>query len=101
MAGQISIKPEELIARANEISVINDNMTGKLNSIKSQMDNLESSWDSTAGKKIREAMNSLSPKFKEYQDVVNQYVTFLKDTAGSYVTTDDTATTSVNQVQFK
>lgn len=101
MAGQISIKPEELVSRANEISAINENMTSKLNTIKTQMDNLESSWDSTAGKKIREAMNSLSPKFKEYQEVVNGYVTFLKDTAGAYKATDDTATTSVNQVQFK
>ena len=67
----------------------------------SKMDSLESSWSSNAGRKIRQAMQDLDPKFREYKSVVESYVTFLKNAAGSYTDTETTAETNVNQVQFK
>lgn len=101
MAGSIYIDPQQLVAKANEIDAINNEMTAKLNTAKSQVDNLQNTWSSNAGDKIRQAMTDLAPKFEKYREVVADYVTFLKDTAGLYTTTDDTATTSVNQVAFK
>ncbi len=97
MAGEIKVSTQDLIDTAKEIRTISENMDTKLETIKSKMNALDTTWQSAAGTDIRAAMNALQPRFDEYKRVVDSYAAFLDTTAQSYETTEATAQNYANQ----
>lgn len=90
MAGGIKITSQVVRDAAAKISNLNIEMDNALSDIKSKMNALESTWQSDAGNEIRSAMNALQPRFNEYKEVVDSYVTFLNTTAQRYEETEQT-----------
>lgn len=95
----ISIKAQALVDSAAELRKFNNAMTTDLTDIKKSIDSLKSTWQSTAGEEIVNAMNALSPRFEEYKGIVEKYAQFLVDTANSY-RSHETAVTS-NASKFR
>lgn len=90
MAGGIKITSQVVRDAAEKIKNLNIDMDTALSDIKSKMNALESTWQSDAGNEIRSAMNALQPRFNEYKEVVDSYVTFLNTTAQRYEETEQT-----------
>ncbi len=90
MAGGIKITSQVVRDAAAKINKLNMEMDNALSDIKSKMNALESTWQSDAGNEIRSAMNALQPRFNEYKEVVDSYVTFLNTTAQRYEETEQT-----------
>ena len=90
MAGGIKITSQVVRGAAEKIKNLNMEMDTALSDIKSKMNALESTWQSDAGNEIRSAMNALQPRFNEYKEVVDSYVTFLNTTAQRYEETEQT-----------
>lgn len=91
----IKISTQTLLDTASKVRNINATLTEKLKEINTTMQNLETDWRSDAATDIRAAMQSLNPRFEEYNAVVESYAKFLDNTAQSYETTENTAQTNV------
>lgn len=87
MAGNftVNIDTKKVRETAGEIERLNTSLNDKLTEIYKTMDRTEESWNSDTGRTIREAMQGLTTtSFKRYNEIVNEYVTFLRNTAESY-----------------
>lgn len=91
MAGEIKVTTQVLNETADRIRSINASMDSRLAEINSRMNQLESTWQSSAASDIRAAMNAMRPKFEEYKNVVTSYARFLDTTAASYEATESAA----------
>lgn len=90
MAEGIKISLDEVSSTASTIRTLNTSMTSTLESIKKEMNNLASNWQSDAGETIRARFNTMSTSFEEYRKIVDSYATFLDDTVSTYETTENT-----------
>lgn len=88
----INISLAEVRATANTLRRINQDLLDKLGEVKTQMDNLSTSWQSDAANTIRERFTAFSPRFQEYWNVIDSYATFLDTAATEY----DTNETNIN-----
>ncbi|THF73924.1 pore-forming ESAT-6 family protein [Cohnella fermenti] len=88
----ISISLGEVSKTAGTIRTLNNSLSDRLDQIMKAMNDLESTWSSDASTTIRNKFNSLSPRFKEYYQVVDSYASFLDTTVTNY----DTAETQIN-----
>lgn len=95
MAG-IKISTQELTNTASEVRSYNTKLDSDLADCNTQMNNLESTWQSDAASDIRAAMNALKPRFEEYKSVIESYAKFLDTTALSYETTEQTVQTNAS-----
>lgn len=80
----INISLSEVTAIANKITSLNDDLSSRLEQIKTALVNLESTWSSDASQTIVEKMNQMDPRFKEYKEVVESYSQFLHQTVQMY-----------------
>lgn len=87
-ANTINISLLEVKDTAIKINDLNQQLTERLNEIKKELLGLQSTWKSDAAETIMEKMNGMEPRFKEYNDVVSSYVTFLNDTVTAYEETE-------------
>ena len=69
----------------------NGELRDYLDAIKNKMNSLEAHFDSRSGDTIRDKMNALNPTFEKYQEAVAGYVTFLREVAANFETTEQTA----------
>ena len=92
MAEGINISLAEVTSTATSIRSINLILEDRLNQIKTQMNNLASTWQSDAANTIIGNFNSLAPKFENYKTVVDSYAKFLDATVTAY----DSAETAIN-----
>ncbi|MBR3833412.1 MAG: WXG100 family type VII secretion target [Lachnospiraceae bacterium] len=90
MAEGIKISLDEVSSTASTIRTLNTSMNATLESIKKEMNNLSSTWQSDAGETIRTRFNTMSASFEEYKKIVDSYATFLDDTVSTYETTENT-----------
>lgn len=95
----IKVSPQALRDTAKKIDDINTNLDEKLKEINKCMDQTEGSYISRDGRAIREAMDAMQPRFNEYKEVVASYATFLRQTAESYTSAEDSL--EINANQFK
>jgi len=99
MSDQIDISLDQVQNTSNSIKAINKNLTAKLSDIKVALNNLSSTWRSDASETIRNRMESFSPRFQEYADVVDSYTKFLDETVKRY--TDVEININSNAEAFK
>ncbi len=84
MAEQQYINYGEFNARADKIKGMNDTLKDELNNIKNAINSLSGDWESNSARTIREKIEGMVPTFNKYYDVVDNYVTFIKNTAKTY-----------------
>ena len=93
MAGDtINISLAEVSSTASTIRTLNQNLSNRLEDIKTQMNNLAGTWQSEGSETIRANFNALQSKFEQYREVVDSYATFLDKTVEAY----DAAETTIN-----
>lgn len=95
----INISLPEVANTAGTIRSINENLSARLEEIKTEMNGLAASWQSEASNTIREKFKGLEPRFEEYKNVVISYAAFLENTVKGYESTE--AAVNSNASQFK
>jgi len=75
----ITIDTNEVLAIASRIENDNKTLRELLNESKSTVDNLSSMWMGKAADETRSSYESFASKFfQQYEDILNQYVKFLR-----------------------
>ena len=75
----ITIDTTEVMAIASRIESDNNQLRDLLNESKATVDSLSSMWTGKASDETRSSYDSFANRFfQQYQDVLNQYVTFLR-----------------------
>lgn len=82
MAGEgINISLAEVSKTATSIKSLNTSLNDKLLEIKSDINSLNSSWQSDAARTFQENFNKYASKyFDNYKEVIDSYVKFLEKT---------------------
>ena len=90
----ITIDTNEVLAIASKIESENNQLRDLLNDSKSTIDGLSSFWTGKAADETRASYDSFANKFfQQYQDVLQQYVTFLRrNVAEQYQETENVNT---------
>ena len=95
MADQIIINPAEIEATASAIDGLNKKINQTLNATKQQFDSTADVWTGEAADETRSAYTAFADRyFQTYQDLLNEYVKFLNDTAAAKWTERETAVKS-------
>ena len=82
MADQIIINPAEIEATADAISNLNKQINNTLEATKQQFNSTADVWKGEAAEETRNAYNSFAERyFSTYQELINDYVKFLNETA--------------------
>lgn len=97
MAEQQYINYGEFNNRANKISGMNDDLKNDLIKIKDAITALEGDWESNSAKTIREKIQGMVPTFDKYYGVVDNYVTFIKNTARTYENAENSNNANANK----
>ncbi len=80
MAGQIRVNTDQVAQIANEIEKLNKELNEQLNKGKSRIDSLASTWEGDASRETISSFDEFASKFfKNYEDVITQYVKFLRN----------------------
>jgi WXG100 family type VII secretion target len=87
----ITIDANEVLAIASRIESDNIQLRELLNDSKATVDNLSSFWQGRASDETRAAYESFANRFfQQYQDILNQYVVFLRrNVAEQYTETEN------------
>jgi len=87
----ITIDAGEVMSIASSIENDNNKLRELLDQSKTTLDNLSANWTGKAADETRAAYTSFSSKFfQQYQDILNQYVTFLRrNVADDYTQTEN------------
>jgi len=90
----ITIDSNEVLAISSRIESDNNQLRDLLNDSKATVDSLSSMWTGSASDETRAAYDSFANRFFQYyQDVLNQYVTFLRrNVAEQYTDTENVNT---------
>jgi len=80
MAGDsIRINTDQVAQIANEFERLNARLTEELQSSKATIDNLANIWEGEAAQATISSFDEFASKFfQSYEDVIKQYVTFLR-----------------------
>ncbi len=81
---QIEIKVEEVRSSASGIKKLNVELKDILQKVSKEMHALNSTWSSPAQEALLIKFKQLLPMFDTYEQVINQYVTYLETTCDSY-----------------
>lgn len=94
MAGNsIKISTDQVNQIANSLEALNKRLTEELTSSKSTVDGLSSIWEGEAAQATISAFDEFAAKyFQNYEDVITQYVKFLRGVAIGYEETEATNT---------
>jgi uncharacterized protein YukE len=86
-------------AWASDFSTQNDDMQATLDKIMKEISNLNlsGSYESNAAEAIRTKIQGMKPRFDQYRQVVDNYVTFIRRTAQQWKSTEAGATNNANQ----
>jgi WXG100 family type VII secretion target len=95
----ISIALNEVSATASSIRTLNTTLETDLENIKTEIANLESTWQSDAGETIRSKINAMETQFQEYKKIIEAYAKFLDDTVTSYQQTESAINTNASAFQ--
>lgn len=76
---ELTLNTDQVLQIASEIDSLNKQLTDELEKSKNIINSLSNTYQGEASNAVREAYNSFATKyFQNYQDVINQYVQFLK-----------------------
>ena len=90
MAGNsIRISTDQVAQIASNIEGLNQRLTEELTNSKATIDQLANIWSGEAAQATISAFDEFAGKFfQNYEDVITQYVKFLRDVAQGYVDTE-------------
>ena len=80
----VSISAHEVEQAAASLSRMNQQLRAHLDAVTQKMRQLSSCWDSPAGAALQERFDQLLPEFDRYEQVMEQYVACLRETARIY-----------------
>ena len=80
----VSISASDVEQAAASLKQMNQQMRTHLDAVTQKMRQLGSCWDSPAGAALQERFYQLLPVFDRYEQVMEQYVVCLRETARSY-----------------
>lgn len=92
MAGNsIRISTDQVMQIASNLESLNKKLTEELNSGKATIDQLSNIWQGEAAQATISSFDEFAAKyFQNYEDIISQYVTFLRGVAEGYVETENT-----------
>lgn len=84
---------------ASKLDSLNKDLRQQLDDIQKKINSLNGeAFESNSAVSIREKITNMTPRFQQYQDVCDNYITFLKNAAEEWKTTD--AGRDANAKQF-
>lgn len=93
---KIILDSEQVLAIASQIENDNNELLNLLNESKATIDNLASFWSGQAADETRSSYESFaSSYFQTYQDILNQYVKFLRTNVAEQYTQTEMANTQL------
>lgn len=95
----ISISLAEVSATANTIRTLNTTLGTNLAGIKTEINNLSSTWQSDSATTLQSKINGMQTHFDEYQKVIDAYAKFLDDTVETYQTTETSVNSNASSFQ--
>lgn len=95
----IHISLQEVQDTANQLRSLNMLMDEELNTMKSEMNRLDSSWISDGSLEIRNKFDLFSSRFEKQKETINQYAKFLDLAVSSYDTLETTITSNASGMQ--
>lgn len=95
----INISLNEVSATANTLRTLNTTLASDLTSIKTEINNLSSSWQSDGADTIQAKINGMQTTFENYQKVIDSYAKFLDETVSSYQTAESSVNANASAFQ--
>ena len=80
----IVLSSEELFNASRSLKAMEEEVNGIFQGIRSDMNRLNSFWNSPAANALQENFAMLSPAFDQYIDQLDRFVLFLSSTAQAY-----------------
>lgn len=80
----VRIVSQEVNEMASQLQQFNGQLRTCLDGISARMRQLDLSWDSPAGAALQARFTELLPVFDRYEQVVEQYVSFLRQSVQAY-----------------
>jgi WXG100 family type VII secretion target len=87
MARTIKVTPEELRSAAQKIESLSADYETQYNSLYREMDSMESAWQGKDNVSYIEQIRGFKDDFENMKSLMDQYATFLRNSAKAY---DDT-----------
>lgn len=82
------VKHSALPGWADGIKGRNDNLLERLNTIKRLIEELEIDWESDSSEEIIRKIQGMDPRFKDYYNVVDNYVKIIRNLQSDVITTE-------------
>lgn len=98
-AMSINVSTQEMRDAATDIRLRKNNLRELLNQIQRKMNDLAQTWASEASEEIRRKMNGMKGRFDQYDEVVENYASFLVKAAEMYEETESTAKKNASAFQ--
>lgn len=99
MAEQIYINWGEFESWANKFDRKNKDMREKLNEIQNTVNKTAGDYESDAATTTRENITELTPRLEQYQQVVDQYVKFIRRAAESAKSADTSVKNNADRIK--
>ena len=84
MANVIKVTPEELTQVSNNLEQLTDSYQNVVNTINTTVNDLTQTWGGEAQASYATQINGFQDDFKELYVLLNQYSTYLRNTASKY-----------------
>ena len=96
MAGQIRINTDQVAQIANNLEQLNKRLSEELTTSKATIDNLANTWEGEAAQTTISSFDEFAAKyFQNYEDIINNYVKFLRTNVEQGYFETETANTSL------
>lgn len=95
--GQIIINYGKFDGHADSIDNKNKEMRTTLDDIQTKINNLKGDWESNSAETIRQKITNMSSRFESYQQVVNNYVKFIRNAAAQSRNLEGTINSNAGQ----
>lgn len=92
--GSVSIDTAKVISTASTIQGLSTKIQGQFDDAKQTVQNVNSAWDSPAGKQLVATFNKTASDFPEFVDAVKKFSEFLNKTAEAYSKLDSSVSDS-------
>ncbi len=96
---EIRVNSAMLRDTAQTISGELSNFQNLTSEIQQGLSSLSNTWEGDAFTNFVEKVNSLTPTFERYSEVINSYVTFLNKSAEEYDTTESEAQSATEALE--
>ncbi len=80
----LMISSDEVLSYSQEMKALENEVQSIFLEVNQKMDQLQSIWDSPASQSLQSQFQSLKPVFQSYVQALDDYASFLNQTAISY-----------------